>query len=337
MARKRRRSASTRTSAARARRGPCASRSSTSRAPRARPRRRTRSSSSPTGEIVRRGGLRAAPLSFSREAAEQEPRRDARPRRRPRPARSGTAIATVTTVAASSSCQSSRRLAIIQAASGRNSANSSGSAWGSRARISLPGVMPSWAASAEASPPMHVGLGAEREEGGAHHEPDRERSGLLVHPPVEAAALRGRQRQRAAGHEARDAGQRVQRQHQRVADQDVHVVAEGGVDVVARDQVPRLVRRGELRHRVDGEQQRHRDGDAEQAPWREDRDGRLVPAPERELRVVHALDEHEVVDAHPLRIGTRARQVEPRQRYSASRRAFSRGSSLRWKPSRFIT
>ena len=40
----------------------------------------------------------------------------------------GAAIATVTNVAASSSCQSSRRLAIIQAASGRNSAISSGTA-----------------------------------------------------------------------------------------------------------------------------------------------------------------------------------------------------------------
>ena len=42
---------------------------------------------------------------------------------------------------------------MIQAASGRNRAVSSGSAWGSRPSSSSPGEMPSWAASVAAPPP----------------------------------------------------------------------------------------------------------------------------------------------------------------------------------------
>ena len=46
------------------------------------------------------------------------------------------------------------------------------------------------------------------------HERDRDRAGLLVHPAVEAPAVGGRERHRAARDEAGHAGQRVQRQHQ---------------------------------------------------------------------------------------------------------------------------
>jgi hypothetical protein len=64
------------------------------------------------------------------------------------------ATATVTNVAASRSCQSPLRLAIIHAASGRKSATSSGTACGASASSRTPGVVPSWSATDAAPPPI---------------------------------------------------------------------------------------------------------------------------------------------------------------------------------------
>ena len=65
----------------------------------------------------------------------------------------GTAMAVVTAVAASSSSHASRRLASIQAASGRKRATSSSSAWGSRVSISAVRLTSSCAASVAAPLP----------------------------------------------------------------------------------------------------------------------------------------------------------------------------------------
>ena len=65
----------------------------------------------------------------------------------------GTATATVTKVAASSSSQAPRRDASVQAASGRNSAVSSGSACGSRPSRSTSGEVPSCAETSAARCP----------------------------------------------------------------------------------------------------------------------------------------------------------------------------------------
>ena len=59
----------------------------------------------------------------------------------------GIATATVAKVAASRSSHSLRRLAIIHAASGRNSATSSGIACGRTVSTRTPGEIPSWSAS----------------------------------------------------------------------------------------------------------------------------------------------------------------------------------------------
>jgi hypothetical protein len=83
----------------------------------------------------------------------------------------------------------------------------------------------------------------------------------------------------------------------------VQVVGDGGVDVVARNQVARLVRRRRGGHDVHGEQQPERDRDAEEEPRAEHTERLGVPAPQRLLGVIHALDEDEVVHAHQARIG----------------------------------
>ncbi len=145
----------------------------------------------------------------------------------------------------------------------------------------------------------HVGLRAEREGGGADHEPDRERAGLLVHPARDTAALGRRERERAAGHEARDAGHRVQGEHERVPVEHGQVVVERRLGVVARDQVARHVGRGQLRDHVDRAEQPAGDQEAEGRPRPQHPPRMLVPAPQGQLCVVHALDEHEFVDAHP--------------------------------------
>ena len=62
----------------------------------------------------------------------------------------GAAIAVVTTVAASSLCQSPRRLATTQAASGRKRAVSSGMACSERPTSSSAGLMCMWKATVDA-------------------------------------------------------------------------------------------------------------------------------------------------------------------------------------------
>ena len=87
-------------------------------------------------------------------------------RRSPRsPPRSGSGprSPTVATVAASRSPHSSRRLAIVHAASGRNSATSSGTACGSTVSTSSPGESPSWLAScAPVRPSAYVWVTSEK-------------------------------------------------------------------------------------------------------------------------------------------------------------------------------
>ena len=144
-----------------------------------------------------------------------------------------------------------------------------------------------------------VRLRGEREERRADHERDRERSGLLVYPARQSAPLLGQQGKGAAGHEARHARHRVKRQYERVPVQDVEVVGQAGTLGVARDHVRGGVRRRDLGHPVDREQQGDGDQRAERQP-RPQRGQRIpVPPSQRQLRVVHALDEGEVVDAHP--------------------------------------
>ena len=70
--------------------------------------------------------------------------------------------------------------------------------------------------------------------------------------------------------------------------------------VVARDQVHGRVGRRELGHHVDGNSSADRDRDAEDAPGAQDRAGLSIPALSASRVSRHALDEHEVVDAHPL-------------------------------------
>ena len=101
----------------------------------------------------------------------------------------------------------------------------------------------------------------------------------------------------------------MESEHQRVAEQDVPVVAQRGRNVVARDQVDGPVRDAELRHRVDGEQQRHRDGGAQQAPGAEDRGGLLVPAPEALLAVARSSSQGLKLPAVATANGERTPQV----------------------------
>ena len=129
----------------------------------------------------------------------------------------GTAIATVTTVAASSCSHSPLRLAMIQAASGRNSAISSGIACGSTPSSRSPGRDAQEVGDAGERVPDHVRLRAQR-EGGRAALRTRSRGARRARAP--SARRRGvlrLQRQRAAGDEAGDAGHRVQREHEQVA------------------------------------------------------------------------------------------------------------------------
>ena len=67
-------------------------------------------------------------------------------------------------------------------------------------------------------------LCAQREHRRGDHERDRQPSTLLVDEPRETRVIAGLKRQRAAGDEPGDAGHRVQRQHERVARQDLEYV-----------------------------------------------------------------------------------------------------------------
>ena len=130
----------------------------------------------------------------------------------------GIARPTVTKVAASSSCQSSRRLAITQAASGRKSATSSGRAWGAgRAGAAHRHV----AAGGEVgrAEAERERLRDEREGGRGDDEGDRQRARPVVDPAVEPGVALGLDRERGAGDEPGDAGEAVQGEHERVAPQ----------------------------------------------------------------------------------------------------------------------
>ena len=123
-------------------------------------------------------------------------------------------------MAASSCSHSPLRLAMIQAASGRNSAISSGIAWGSTPSSSTRGRDAQEVRHAGERVPDHVGLRAQREGRRADHEGDREAPAVFVHPARDAVAVLRLQRQRAAGDEAGDARHRVQREHEQVAAQE---------------------------------------------------------------------------------------------------------------------
>ncbi len=141
--------------------------------------------------------------------------------------RTGTAIATVTNVAASRSFHAPRREAMVHAASGRNSAVSSGRACGSRPTISRAGDRCSSPARSDGAVAERVRLGAERERRRQDHEADRQRAGLVVDLAHDAAVALGDGGQRRPGHEAGDAGERVQREHQAVAVEDEAEVGGG--------------------------------------------------------------------------------------------------------------
>ncbi len=171
----------------------------------------------------------------------------------------GIAIDTVTNVAASSSCQRSWRLAMIHAASGRNSATSSGTACGVSPSSSTEIGMPSCQASVEACAAEHVGLGAEREQRRGHHEQDRALARPVVERALPARVLLGLHRQRAAGDESGDACEAVQGEHERVAKQDVADVAERPRPDMAGQRQPRHVGRRVARDDVGRQQQAEAD------------------------------------------------------------------------------
>ena len=106
---------------------------------------------------------------------------------------------------------------MIHAASGRNSAVSSRIACGSRPEQQQAGRDVQEAGDAGERVPEHVGLRAQREGGGEHDEADRDAPAVFVDPARDAVVVLGLQRQRAAGDEARDAGHRVQGEHEQVA------------------------------------------------------------------------------------------------------------------------
>ena len=139
----------------------------------------------------------------------------------------GIAIATVTNVAASSSFQPCGGSAIVHAASGRKSANSSGHRVRRRApSSSSAGEMSSCADSVEAALPSAHACVVSENSVAAIDEADRQRAGLVVDPAPGAGVALGHLRQRRAGHEAGDAGEAVQREHEPVAVEDEAEVAE---------------------------------------------------------------------------------------------------------------
>ena len=178
-----------------------------------------------------RRGRRSALATQAREGVGERGhrRRGCGARRRPRSSRRATRVgiasATVTKVAASSWFHSPRRLAISQAASGRNSARQLGDRVRQDAEdqfeagdVELVGERRALEAEVER-------LGAEREEGDGADEEDRQLAGLDVDPAREPGPLRGGDRHRGAGDEAGDAGGGVQGEDQRVAPEDRQQVA----------------------------------------------------------------------------------------------------------------
>jgi hypothetical protein len=109
---------------------------------------------------------------------------------------------------------------MIHAASGRNSAISSGIACGQHAQQQQRGRDAQEVGHAGERVPDHVRLRAQREGRWRHDERDRQAPAVLVHPARDAAVVLRLQRQRAAGDEAGDARHRVQREHEQVAAQD---------------------------------------------------------------------------------------------------------------------
>src|SRR5438876_9118815 len=114
-----------------------------------------------------------------------------------------------------------------QAASGRKRAASSGSAWGKRASSRTPGAMPSWAERLAVPTPRTIAWVASENavapptkriaSGPAFSCTQRER------PPGG-----GRDRERAPGDEAGDAGERVEGKHETVPEENVADVGERG-------------------------------------------------------------------------------------------------------------
>jgi hypothetical protein len=119
---------------------------------------------------------------------------------------------------------------MIHAASGKKSATSSGSAWGA-SPTSRSGGDAQLRAERRRSLAEDERLRNERERRGARDEGDRQRSRPLVDPARRAGAAAGLLGKRAARDEARHAGQRVEREHEAVAPEDVH--DEDGVGIAA--------------------------------------------------------------------------------------------------------
>ena len=222
----------------------------------------------------------------------------------------GIAIATVTKVAASSSFQAFLRAAIVQAASGRKSANSSGTACGARPRMQHRGrdVQPRREGRRGAA--ERPRLGGEREQRGGHDEADRQRAGLVVDPAPGAGVALGDLGQRRAGHEPGHAGEAVERQHEAVAVEDEAEVAERGVVGEAGE-----VDRGQVGRRVDGDDPRRAEqqrGDRERAegPGHERVAGADLPASQRRAGVGPSLDQGHVLRVHASRFGIYGREDE---------------------------
>ena len=100
-----------------------------------------------------------------------------------------------------------------------------------------------------------VGLGAERERRRQDHEADRQRAGLVVDLAHDAAVALGDGGERRPGHEAGDAGERVQRQHERRC---------GRGRSRSRRRSPRTTRRGTARRWVGRREHRDQPGDEQQ-------------------------------------------------------------------------
>ena len=182
----------------------------------------------------------------------------------------GIAIAVVTNVAASSSSQASRRLASSQAASGRKSAVSSGTACGRSETSRSAGVMPFASATLDGGHAQRVGLRAEREQRRGGDEAHRGAAGVVVDAPPDAAVALGDDGQRGAGDEARHAGQRVEREHEPVAVEDeAEVLPPAGA---AHGEHGR-VRHAEQRDHPGGDEEQRRDAEAAPPPRRPRRGG----------------------------------------------------------------
>ena len=126
--------------------------------------------------------------------------------------------------------------------------------------------------------------------------------------PPAAVALRD-DRERGAGDEARDAGQRVEREHEPVAVEDEAEVVPGAL---ARRRPHERVGHAEQRDDPGGGEEQDRHAEAAEHPRADGGQRPRAPAPQRGLRVRPAADEGELLGAHhPDGIGRSRPGLQP--------------------------